>query len=237
MRLKLLMSAMLAGSMLASAGMAYAEDVTAERLAAAGTEAEAGNWLSVHKDWAASRHSTLDEITADNVSGLKLAFAVPLGGTEPAGFGVGSMEATPLAKDGFLYIADPWGTPYKIDVSDGKQGKLVWTGDTGIDKDPSRGILLASRGLALIDNLVVTALNDGRVVAFDDETGDIVWDQQVGTEPGEGFTNAPLAVKDMVIVGQSYGGYKSSGIGREFSLEGALDGFTQTKQVNVKVGN
>ena len=39
------------------------------------------------------------------------------------------------------------------------------------------------------------------------------------------------------VVGQSYGGYKSSGIGREFSLEGALDGFTQTKQVNVKVGN
>ena len=35
--------------------------------------------------------------------------------------------------------------------------------------------------------------------------------------------------------GQSYGGYKASGIGREFSLEGALDGFTQTKQINVKI--
>jgi alcohol dehydrogenase (cytochrome c) len=211
MRLKLLLSAMLAGSMLASAGMSQAADVTAERLAGAATDAEAGNWLMVHKDYSASRHSTLDEINAGNVAGLKLAFAVPLGGTEVAGFGAGSMEGTPLAKDGFLYISDPWGTPYKIDVSDGKQGKIVWVGDTGIDKDPSRGILLASRGLALIDNLVVTALNDGRVVAFDDETGDIVWDQQVGTEPGEGFTNAPLAVKDMVIVGQSYGDWATRG--------------------------
>ncbi|MDN4163248.1 aldehyde dehydrogenase family protein [Nocardioides abyssi] len=38
------------------------------------------------------------------------------------------------------------------------------------------------------------------------------------------------------VVGQSYGGYKSSGIGREFSIEGAIEGFTQTKQINVKLG-
>ncbi|WP_423065842.1 pyrroloquinoline quinone-dependent dehydrogenase [Devosia sp. CN2-171] len=211
MRLKHLMSAMLAGSMLALPGLALAADVTAERLAAAGSESEAGNWLMVHRDYSASRHSPLDQITAANVSGLKLAFAIPLGGTEPAGFGVGSMEGTPLAKDGFLYISDPWGTPYKIDATDGKTGKIAWIGDTGIDKDPSRGILLASRGLALVDNLVITALNDGRVMAFDDETGDVVWDQQIGTEPGEGFTNAPLVVKDMVLVGQSYGDWATRG--------------------------
>jgi len=37
------------------------------------------------------------------------------------------------------------------------------------------------------------------------------------------------------VVGQSYGGYKESGIGREMSLEGALDAFTQIKQINVKL--
>ena len=37
------------------------------------------------------------------------------------------------------------------------------------------------------------------------------------------------------VVGQSYGGYKQSGIGREVSLEGMLAGFTQTKQVNIKL--
>lgn len=35
------------------------------------------------------------------------------------------------------------------------------------------------------------------------------------------------------VVGQSYGGYKASGLGREFSIEGAIEGFTQTKQINV----
>ncbi|QCU78991.1 aldehyde dehydrogenase family protein [Citricoccus sp. SGAir0253] len=37
------------------------------------------------------------------------------------------------------------------------------------------------------------------------------------------------------VVGQSYGGYKQSGMGREVSLEGMLEGFTQVKQVNVRL--
>jgi betaine-aldehyde dehydrogenase len=35
--------------------------------------------------------------------------------------------------------------------------------------------------------------------------------------------------------GHSYGGYKQSGIGREFSLEGMLDSFTQSKNVTVNL--
>jgi aldehyde dehydrogenase (NAD+) len=37
------------------------------------------------------------------------------------------------------------------------------------------------------------------------------------------------------MVGQSYGGMKASGIGREFSVEGMLESFTQIKQINVKL--
>ncbi|GAA3678761.1 aldehyde dehydrogenase family protein [Nocardioides ginsengisoli] len=39
------------------------------------------------------------------------------------------------------------------------------------------------------------------------------------------------------MVGQAYGGYKQSGIGREVSLEGMIAGFTQTKQINVRLGS
>lgn len=35
------------------------------------------------------------------------------------------------------------------------------------------------------------------------------------------------------VLGQSYGGYKRSGIGREFSLEGMIEGFTQRKHVSI----
>ena len=115
---------LLAGSCTVALAMASASvqaEVTADRLNAAGTEAEAGNWLMVHKTYDGNRFSPLSEINASNVAGMHLAFAAPVGGTEPAGFGVGGVETTPLVDNGFLYLSDPWGTPYKFDLSDGKQ--------------------------------------------------------------------------------------------------------------------
>jgi acyl-CoA reductase-like NAD-dependent aldehyde dehydrogenase len=38
------------------------------------------------------------------------------------------------------------------------------------------------------------------------------------------------------VVGQPYGGYKQSGLGRENSLEGMLEGFTQRKSVTINLG-
>ena len=37
------------------------------------------------------------------------------------------------------------------------------------------------------------------------------------------------------VLGQPHGGVKQSGIGREFSLEGMLDSFTQNKSVTVNL--
>lgn len=194
---------------LATAGLA--QEVTADRLLAAGTEAEAGNWLMVHKTYDSARYTPQNQINAGNVAGLRLAFAVPLGGLEPSAFGIGYMEGTPLVDNGFMYVSDPWGTPYKIDVSSGTQGKVLWVCDTGVDKDASRGILLAHRGMALSGTNVITALNDGRMVACDMETGDVVWDQQIATDPGEGFTAAPLVIGDKILIGQSYGDWATRG--------------------------
>ncbi|MDR3475039.1 MAG: PQQ-binding-like beta-propeller repeat protein [Devosia sp.] len=188
-----------------------ADAVTAERLANAGTAKEAGNWLMVNKTYDSNRYSPLKEITAKNVSGLKLAFAVPLAGLEPSAFGVGALEGTVLAKDGFLYATDAWGTPYKIDATSGKEGKLVWVCDTGIEKDPTLGILLANRGAALYGDTVITNLSDGRVVACDDSTGKVVWQTKEAANPGEGFDGAPLVVGDKIIVGQAFGDWATRG--------------------------
>ena len=37
------------------------------------------------------------------------------------------------------------------------------------------------------------------------------------------------------VVGQPYGGFKESGLGRENSLEGMLEGFTQRKSVTINL--
>ena len=208
------MGKLLAGTCVAvlalSTATVWADDVTTDRLKAAGTDAEAGNWLMVGKTYNSDRFSTLNEINAGNVAGLRVVMTAPIGGTEPSGFGIGAVETTPLADNGFLYVDDPWGTPYKFDVSDGKTAKLVWMCDTGIDKDPSYGGLAVHRGLALAGKLVITELNNGHVVACDSETGDVVWDKTIG-QNGEGFNSAPLVIGDKILISNSNGDLATRG--------------------------
>ncbi|MBU8817587.1 aldehyde dehydrogenase family protein [Mycolicibacterium goodii] len=39
------------------------------------------------------------------------------------------------------------------------------------------------------------------------------------------------------VLGQSYGGFKRSGIGREFSVEGMIEGFTQRKHISIDISH
>ena len=98
---------------------AQAENVTDTRLLAAGSDAEAANWLTHHRTYDSHRFSPLDQINQDTAKDLKLAFAVPLGGWEPSELTPPAIQGTPLANDGFLYVTDGWGTVYKIDVRSG----------------------------------------------------------------------------------------------------------------------
>ena len=71
------------------AGTNVTAQVTAERLEAANAESEIENWLMVHKSYDSNRYSALNQINAGNVGNLSLAFAIPIGGLEPSGFGIG----------------------------------------------------------------------------------------------------------------------------------------------------
>src|SRR6201984_2472304 len=105
--------ALLAGSMLAAVGPAFAAEVTPDRLL--NPDREPQNWLMNHRSYDGQRFSPLARINRDNVRNLKLAYAVPLAGTAGREF----IEATPLAEDGFLYITDSFGVLYKIDATSG----------------------------------------------------------------------------------------------------------------------
>jgi alcohol dehydrogenase (cytochrome c) len=170
----------------------YAADVTYERL----RNPEPQNWLMNHRDFASHRFSPLDQINKTNVKNLKLAFAVPLGGKA----GNEYVEATPLVDNGFMYITDVWGVVYKIDVHPGRQGQVLWKMDPGEQK-PDR-----NRGVALWGNLVISVTGyDGRIIATDAETGQVVWDKQHGDQPDLEFSAAPLALKDTIVIGASGG--------------------------------
>ena len=138
-----LIRVLLAGSVLAPAA-AYAADVTPERLAQSDKEPQ--NWLMNHRTYDGQRFSPLDKINKGNVKGLKLAYAVALGG----GAGNEFTNATPLVEDGFLYVTDSWGVLYKIDVRSGDAGRIVWR------MDPKQERQMRTRGAALWGNLVIT---------------------------------------------------------------------------------
>jgi alcohol dehydrogenase (cytochrome c) len=175
-----------------STGNLAAADVTYERL----LNPEPYNWLMNHHDYSSQRFSPLDLINKSNVKNLKLAFSVALGGTSANEY----IEATPLVDDGFLYITDVWGVVYKIDVRSGTHGRILWKMDPGQQK-PDR-----NRGVALWGNLVLSVAGlDGRVIASNKESGQIVWDKNMLDQEGLEITAAPLALKEAIIVGASGG--------------------------------
>ena len=188
-------TSMLAGVTIAASPVLAAE-VTPERLINADREPQ--NWLMNHRTYDGQRFSPLSRINKENVKNLKLAFAVPLGGQARNG----GIEATPLAENGFLYITDSSGVLYKIDVTSGSAGRIVWTMDPKQDR-PS----LANRGAALWGNLVISSANwPARIIATDKDAGNVVWETDLADgQPHLGITAAPLVINGRVIVGASMG--------------------------------
>jgi len=191
----LIRDALLATTMLASAVPALAAEVTPDRLTNPNREPQ--NWLMNHRSYDGQRFSPLARINRDNVKNLKLAYAVPLAGTQ----GNGWLEATALAENGFLYITDSSGVLYKIDATSGSAGRIVWT------MDPKQERPATNRGAAMWGNLILSPANyPPRIVATDKETGKVVWETNLGDgQPEVRITAAPLPVKDRLIVGASGG--------------------------------
>jgi alcohol dehydrogenase (cytochrome c) len=179
-------------ALMSSTSAPYAADVTYERL----LHPEPQNWLMNHHDFGSQRFSALEIINKSNVKNLKLAFAIPLGGTS----GNEYVESTPLVEDGMMYVTDVWGVVYKIDVRSGTAGRILWKMDPGQQK-PDR-----NRGVALWGNLVISVAGyDARVIATDKESGQVVWDKKLGDQPDLELTAAPLALKDSILIGASGG--------------------------------
>jgi alcohol dehydrogenase (cytochrome c) len=180
---------------LAAALPVVAAEVTPERLINANKEPH--NWLMNHRTYDAQRFSPLDAINEGNVKGLRLAYAVALGNSAGKEYN----EATALAEDGLLYITDSWGVLYKIDVTSGDAGRMVWR------MDPKQERQSANRGAAFWGNLVITPANaPARIIATDKNTGKIVWETNLSQDLAQlQITGAVLPIKDKIIVGASGG--------------------------------
>jgi alcohol dehydrogenase (cytochrome c) len=148
-------------------------------------------------NFAAWGFSALDQINAQNVGRLRLAWAWNM---EP-----GYQEEAPLAHDGVLFLAHPKNV---VQALDGRSGDLLWEYRRDLPKTEGgyhNDLFDRARGtIALYDDKVLLATADAHLVALDSHTGKVIWDTAVADyRQGYTFTGGPLAAQGKVVAGIS----------------------------------
>ena len=163
----------------------------------------------VAKDWVTNggnltnqRYSTLKQIDKANVKRLKGAWMTRLKGS---GLGAKySAEATPLVKDGIMYMVTGNDDVFALDA---KTGEIRWERWSGIDQEITTvccGWL--NRGLAMGEGMLFLGQLDVNVVALDMKTGKEVWKTPIEEwRNGYSITSAPLYYDGIVYSGISGG--------------------------------
>ncbi len=142
------------------------------------------------------RYSPLDQITADNVDALGLAWSFDLMSDR-------GVEATPLVVDGRMFVTAPWSVLHALDA---RTGERLWSYDPEVPRRMARDICcgVVNRGAAYEDGRVFLGTLDGRLVAVDAASGDVLWDVDT-REPGWSYTitGAPRVVEGLVVIGNA----------------------------------
>ena len=162
-----------------------------------------GDWLTYSGAYDGWRHSPLDQINRANVAGLRLLWMYQHDEKWP------TFETSPIAVDGVLFITTPANSVLAIDA---ETGVVRWRHDRNLREPLALCCGPVNRGLAILDSTLFLATLDARMVALDARTGAVRWDVAVA-DPGKGFsfTSAPLAVRDMVVIGSAGGEFAARG--------------------------
>ena len=180
----------------------------------------------VGKDWVTNggnltnqRYSTLKQIDTTNVAQLKGAWMTRLKGSGAAG--KYSFEASPLVKDGIMYVVTGNDDVFALNA---KTGAIIWEYWSGIDQKISTACCgWVNRGLAMGEGLLFSGQLDANVVVLNMKTGEVVWKTPIEKwENGYTITNAPLYYDGIV-----YSGIAGSEFGMRSRLT-ALDAKTGT---------
>jgi quinohemoprotein ethanol dehydrogenase len=184
-----------------------AKSVTEARLLAAASDAD--NWLLHGRTYEEQRYSPLDQIHDGNVSEMKLVWDYPLRSNR-------GVEATPIVVDGVMYLTAPWSIVFALDA---KTGAEIWKYDPQVPKEKGRDACcdVVNRGVAVYEGKVYVAALDGRLIALDAETGEVVWQTQT-TDPKKPYTitGAPRVVAGKIVIGNG---------GSEYGVRGYVSAY------------
>ena len=158
------------------------------------------DWVMPAGDYANTRYSKLNQINAQNVGKLQVAWTFSTGVLR-------GHEGGPLIIGNMMYVHTPFPNKvYAIDLS--QENKIVWKYEPKQDPNviPVMCCDTVNRGVAYGDGKIFLHQADTTLVALDAKTGQVAWSAKNG-DPGKGETgtSAPLVVKDKVLVGISGG--------------------------------
>jgi acido-empty-quinoprotein group A len=144
-------------------------------------------WPTYNGDYSGRRFSTLDQINAENVSSLTLAWAF----RAPRQY----IKSTPLEVNGILYFT----APDNVWAVDARYGREIWRYER-----KSEGDHIGQRGVAMHGQLLYFTTPDAHLISLNAKDGTVRWNIELG-DPKMGYfsTMAPLVIRDHVIVGVS----------------------------------
>ena len=189
--------------------------VDSARLTAA--DNEPGNWMTHGRTYSEQRFSPLDKVNASNVKDLGLAWSFELSTNR-------GVETTPIVVDGTMYVTSAWSLVYALNA---KTGELLWKYDPKVAREVGHSACcdVVNRGVAVWNGRVYSATLDGRLVALDAKTGQVVWSQvTVDQSKPYTITMAPRIIKGKVMIGNSGSEYGVRGYVSAYDAEtGKLD--------------
>jgi lanthanide-dependent methanol dehydrogenase len=161
--------------------------------------ANPNNWAMQAGDMYNQRYSKLNQINAQNVGKMQVAWLFSTGVLR-------GHEGSPLVVNDTMYIHTPF--PNKVFAIDIDTQKIKWRYEPKQDAAviPQMCCDTVYRGLAYAQNKIFLQQADTMLVALDAGTGKVLWSVKNGDpKVGAVNTNAPHVFKDKVITGISGG--------------------------------
>jgi PQQ-dependent dehydrogenase (methanol/ethanol family) len=172
------------------------------------------NWAIWGGDYGGQRYSKLDQINAQNVGDLRVAWTFSTGVLR-------GHEGGPLVIGDTVYIHTPF--PNKVFAINQKDQSIIWRYEPVQNAEETVPVMCCdtvARGLAYADGKIFLQQADTTLVALDAKTGKEVWKVKNGDpKKGETNTNAPVVMKDKVLTGISGGEFGVRGFVVAYNID------------------
>lgn len=158
---------------------------------------DADNWPQFGRTPGEQHYSPLDQINADTVSRLGLAWHYDLPSENTL--------TGPIEADGKLFVTT--GHSY-IRAFEAVTGKLLWEYDSKTREQTGFVLRMGwgSKGIAYWNGRVFLATQDGRVIALDSKTGQVAWEKRDFDPKELRYINGPPRIFDgKLIIGHGGG--------------------------------